>query len=148
MTTFALSRIGQIAVNVQDLERATAFYRDQLGLRFLATTGLMSFFDADGVRLMLARPEAPELQHPSSILYFEVADVAAAEAELRARGVVFLAGAHKVATLSGIELWMAFFRDSEQNVLALQAHVPVANDAADAADANDTADAADGAGPT
>ncbi len=129
MTTFALSRIGQIAVNVQELERATAFYRDQLGLRFLATTGLMSFFDADGVRLMLARPEAPELQHPSSILYFEVADIAAAEAELRARGVAFLASGHKVATLTGIELWMAFFRDSEQNVLALQAHVPITREA-------------------
>ena len=53
-----LSRIGQIAVSVSDIDRATEFYRDTLGMRFLfsAPPG-MSFFDCDGVRLMLTLPE-------------------------------------------------------------------------------------------
>src|SRR3979409_1441108 len=50
----SLSRIGQIFVNVKDIERATAFYRDILGMTFLfAAPPSMAFFDCDGVRLML-----------------------------------------------------------------------------------------------
>src|SRR3989304_566244 len=53
-----LSTIGQIAVQVQDLDRAVAFYRERLRLPFLfqAPPGL-AFFAAGGVRLMLSRPE-------------------------------------------------------------------------------------------
>jgi hypothetical protein len=34
-----LSNIGQIANHVQDVERATAFYRDTLGIPFLFSAG-------------------------------------------------------------------------------------------------------------
>src|SRR5438132_12825495 len=70
-----ISRIGQIAINVRDLDRATAFYRDTLGLPFLFSAGKLTFFDCGGVRLMLSRPERPDLDHPSSILYFVVPDI-------------------------------------------------------------------------
>ena len=70
-----ISRLGQIAINVHDLDRATAFYRDTLGLPLLFTTGALSFFDCGGVRLMLSPPEKPEFDHPSSILYFAVPDI-------------------------------------------------------------------------
>jgi catechol 2,3-dioxygenase-like lactoylglutathione lyase family enzyme len=73
-----ISRIGQIAINVHDLNRATAFYRDTLGLRLLFTAGKLAFFDCGGVRLMLDTPEKPEFDHPSSILYFAVTDIKAA----------------------------------------------------------------------
>ena len=50
----SLSRIGQIFVNVHDLDRAIAFYRDVLGVRFLfQAPPNMAFFDCDGIRLML-----------------------------------------------------------------------------------------------
>ena len=53
-----LSKIGQIAIGVSDIDIATEFYRDTLGMRFLfsAPPG-MSFFDCDCVRLMLTLPE-------------------------------------------------------------------------------------------
>jgi hypothetical protein len=35
----------------------------------------MAFFDCVGIRLMLAIPERPDLDHPSSILYFKVPDI-------------------------------------------------------------------------
>src|SRR5258708_11670291 len=60
--------IGQISIIVADLERATAFYRDVLGLPLLFTAPKLAFFDCGGVRLMLGRAETPELDHPSSIL--------------------------------------------------------------------------------
>ncbi len=118
-----LRRIGQIAVNVRDLERATAWYRDQLGLVHLFGAGSMSFFDVAGTRLMLSLPSAPEFDHPSSILYFDVADIMAAFNTLAGRGVRFEREPFLVAPLASADLWMAFFRDSEGNLLALQCEV-------------------------
>ena len=65
---FALSSIGQVAVNVHDVGKATVFYRDTLGMKFLFAAGDMAFFDCDGVRLMLSAARetgvrSPELDH-------------------------------------------------------------------------------------
>jgi methylmalonyl-CoA/ethylmalonyl-CoA epimerase len=121
-TDFAgLSQIGQIAVNVQDVERATAFYRDTLGMRFLFAFPGLAFFDCGGVRLMLSRAEDPKLDHPASILYYRVADIEATHQALAARGVRFESGPHLVARMPDHELWLAEFNDSEDNILALMA---------------------------
>lgn len=120
---YPLSQIGQIAVTVHDLDRATAFYRDTLGVRFLFQVPTMSFFDCQGVRLMLARPESPEFDHPSSVIYFRVDDIDQAFESLSQRGVD-LTRPHRIADLDGYELWMAFFQDPEGNTLALMAEVP------------------------
>ncbi|HKI85335.1 MAG TPA: VOC family protein [Thermoanaerobaculia bacterium] len=118
-STFALSKLGQIAINVGDLERATAFYRDSLGMRFLFSAPGMAFFDCGGVRLLLGTPEKPEDDHPSSILYFTVPDVREAHQALSARGVELEGEPHLVHRTDSYELWMAFFHDSEGNLLAL-----------------------------
>jgi methylmalonyl-CoA/ethylmalonyl-CoA epimerase len=47
----ALTRIGQIAINAYDVDRATAFYRDVLALPRLFRAGQLSFFNCGGVRL-------------------------------------------------------------------------------------------------
>jgi methylmalonyl-CoA/ethylmalonyl-CoA epimerase len=121
-TDFAgLSQIGQIAINVQDVERATAFYRDTLGMRFLFAFPGLAFFDCGGVRLMLSRAEDPKLDHPASILYYRVADIEATHQALAARGVRFERGPHLVARMPDHELWLADFYDSEDNILALMA---------------------------
>jgi|SRR5579862_600135 len=67
--SLGIMRVGQIAVPVHDVGRATAFYRDVLGLPFLFSAGQLAFFDCGGVRLMLDKPEKAEFDHPSSILY-------------------------------------------------------------------------------
>lgn len=116
----ALLDIRQIAVNVHDLDRAVAFYRDVLGLTFLfAAPPQLAFFDCGGVRLMLAPPERPEYDHPGSILYYRVADIAASHAALVARGMHFDAEPHMVARMPDHELWLAFGKDSEGNALGL-----------------------------
>jgi len=119
-----ISRIGQIAINVRDLERATAFYRGKLGLPLLFTAGKLAFFDCGGVRLMLETPEKPEFDHPGSILYFAVPDIAAAHRQMLASGVRFEDEPHMIAKMADHDLWMTFFRDSEQNLLALMSEVP------------------------
>lgn len=120
---FGLTRLGQIAVTARDLDRATAFYRDTLGLPFLFRAPNLAFFDCAGVRLMLGIPEGAAFDHPSSILYFTVGDLDAAYAALAARGVTFTDRPHLVATMPDHELWMAFFTDTEGNTLALMSEV-------------------------
>lgn len=121
---FALSAIGQIAVNAHDLPRAIAFYRDILRLPFLFAASKLAFFDAGGVRLMLDVAEQPEFDHPSSILYFRVPGIRGAYQALVERGVRFLDPPKLIARLEDHEVWMAFFRDSEANLLALMAEQP------------------------
>jgi predicted enzyme related to lactoylglutathione lyase len=121
---FGLSQIGQIAVTAHDVPRAVAFYRDILGLRFLFQPGEnLAFFDAAGVRLMLTLPTSPELDHPSSILYFKVADIHQAHATLAGRGAEILGPPRLVARLPDHELWMFGFKDSEGNTLQLMSEV-------------------------
>jgi predicted enzyme related to lactoylglutathione lyase len=122
---FGLSQIGQIAVNAHDLDRATAFYRDKLGMKLLfAVPPRMSFFDCAGIRLMLSLPDKPEFDHASSIIYFNVEDIQQAVAVLKERGVQFEEEPEFVADMGSYDLWMAAFRDSENNLLALQSNVP------------------------
>ncbi len=115
----SLSKIGQISVPVHDIQRATAFYRDQLGMSHLFTATNLSFFDCGGIRLMLSVPERPEFDRPATILYYLVDDISKTSGELSARGVRFEQGPHLLARMPDHELWMAFFRDAEDNLLAL-----------------------------
>jgi predicted enzyme related to lactoylglutathione lyase len=121
----SLGKIGQISVTVHDLERATAFYKDTLGMKHLfSVPPKMAFFDCDGIRLMLAIPERPDLDHPSSILYFKVADIATAYDALMKRGVRFEGKRILVAPMETYDLWLTEFRDWENNVLALMCEKP------------------------
>jgi predicted enzyme related to lactoylglutathione lyase len=122
---FGLSAIEQIAVNAHDIERATAFYRDKLGMKHMfSVPPNLAFFDCDGIRLMLSLPAKPEFDHRSSIIYFNVADLQLAHTTLSERGVQFEEGPTFVADMGTYDLWLASFRDSENNILALMSHVP------------------------
>jgi catechol 2,3-dioxygenase-like lactoylglutathione lyase family enzyme len=122
--SFGLTQIGQIAVPVSDVDRAIAFYRDTLGMRFLfkAPPGL-GFFDCGGVRLMLDAPAKAQANNYSSVIYYKVSDLKSAFETLSARGVVFDAKPHLIAKMPDHELWMAFFRDPDRNLLALMSEV-------------------------
>ena len=139
-----LNSIGQIAIGVSDIDRATAFYRDTLGMRFLfSAPPSMSFFDCGGVRLMLTVPEggadepksdnvadlAASDDHPrriahGSAIYFTVLDVRQATETLRSRGVRFVGEPHVIHRTDTYDLWMSFFTDPDGNTLALMAEVP------------------------
>jgi methylmalonyl-CoA/ethylmalonyl-CoA epimerase len=119
-----VSRLGQVQIRAHDVERAATFYEDVLGLKqlFKAPPGL-AFFDCGGVRLMIDRPEKPEFDHPSSVLYFAVPDIQAAHAQLKQSGVRFEDEPHLIARMPDHDLWMTFFRDSEENLMALMSEV-------------------------
>lgn len=122
--SFGLSTIRQIAVNAHDLERATSFYRDSLGIKHLfSVPPKLAFFDCAGIRLMVSLPEKPEFDHPSSILYFKVDNIQQATQTLTERGVHFEELPVLVANMGSYDLWIASFRDSENNLLALMSEV-------------------------
>ena len=120
-----LSQIGQIFVNVKDLERAIAFDRDMLGMRFLFTAPPgMAFFECGDIRIMLGRADRPEIDHPASIIYYKVDDIEKVYEVFHARGVEFIVKPHLVAPMPTYDLWLADFKDSEGNILALMSEVP------------------------
>ena len=116
------TRLHQVSQRAHDLDRAVAFYRDVLGYPLVARfdpPGL-AFFDLGNTRLLL------EAAAPSVVLYLEVDDLAVAHRDLVAAGVIIVAEPHLIHHdeagqfgPTGGEEWMAFFRDSEDNLLAL-----------------------------
>lgn len=126
-----LGPLGQIAVTVRQIERATNFYATAMGLRLLFRAGGLSFFDCGGLRLMLSEPEgtigpvaadAPPVEPtrpPAFVLYFKVDDIDAAQRALAGRGVPFISSPHVVARLPDHDLWLTDFHDNEGNTFAL-----------------------------
>ena len=55
----------------------------------------------------------------TSVLYFFVPDIDATKSELVGKGVTFIDEPHMIAKMPDHELWLAAFRDSEGNMLAL-----------------------------
>lgn len=112
--------INQIHVSVDDIEAAITFYRDVLGLDFLfdVPEQSMAFFDVDGVRLYLGRPESAEFQS-APLVYFAVEDIDAEYLRLESNDVEFVDAPHKVHATDDYELWMAFFKTPAGHINAL-----------------------------
>jgi methylmalonyl-CoA/ethylmalonyl-CoA epimerase len=121
---FGLSRIGQISLAVQDVDRAEAFYRDVLLLRELFRFGDLAFFDCAGVRLLLEKASDLARVSHSSPIYFICHDIALAVRELERRGVAFTSKPHLIAPMEDHDLWMAFFEDPDGHILALMHEAP------------------------
>lgn len=132
-TSDTVAGLQQVAQHVDDLDRAVGFYRDVLGLRLITRfdpPGL-AFFDLGGPRLLL------EAAAPSALLYLRVADVIEATDRLRAAGVAIEGEPHLIHAdrdglfgTAGEEEWMAFFRDSENNLVGLSSARPAQSGAA------------------
>ena len=121
---FGLGRIGQIHVRVRDVDRAVAFYKDTLGMKYLFQVPKMAFFQCGEVTIMLGIPEEAQFDHPASIIYYLVDDIQGIFETLSRRGVSFKGVPHLIHKAPDHDLWMAFFSDSEENMAALMSHVP------------------------
>jgi methylmalonyl-CoA/ethylmalonyl-CoA epimerase len=125
----AVTHLRQVAQHVEDLDRAVAFYRDVVGLDFIARfdpPGL-AFFDLGSSRLLL------DAGAPPALLYLGVDDVVAMTGQLRDAGVTIESEPHVIHVDEaghfgppGQAEEMAFFRDSEDNLVGLAARRAVA----------------------
>ena len=119
-TEYALSEIRQIAITVRDVSTALPFYRDVLGLTFLFSPAPnLAFLSAGGVRLMLTPPQGAGTIGHNSILYFKVTDIAATHAAIVARGAKNERAPQLTARMPDHELWVAFVRDPDDNLVGL-----------------------------
>ena len=124
VTSPAVSEIGQIAIVVSDVARATEFYRDVLGLKFLFAAGPnLAFLTAGGVRLMLTTTQGAGEVGKNSILYFKVDDLSATHAAILARGARNERAPALTAKMPDHELWIAFVRDPDGNLVGLMSEV-------------------------
>lgn len=115
-----LLSIGQISVPVHNLEQATEFYQNVLRLDLIfEVPGMMSFFECGGIRLVLSVPTSAEYDHPSSLIYYRVDNIDQAAKTLKSKQVEFLQDPHAVGRMGDKEVWMAFFKDPDGNVLAI-----------------------------
>ena len=123
-TDLRLGPLGQVSMHIRDVARAEQFYGDTLGLPHVFTFGDLAFFDLGGVRLYLQRSD-DEKWRSSSCLYFLVDDIHAAWDALKAKGVHTTGAPHNIYTddQTGVEEWMAFFEDTEGNMLAIMSRV-------------------------
>jgi catechol 2,3-dioxygenase-like lactoylglutathione lyase family enzyme len=124
---FGLDCIGQIHISVEDIPRAVEFYRDVLGMKFLfAVPGQpMAFFDCGGVRLYLGKPSSPQYRS-SPLIYYRVTSIESAFEVLRLRGVKFDSNPHVVHKTPTSELWMAGFRDPDDNNILIMSDLSTA----------------------
>lgn len=115
-----LAEISQIAITVRSVAEATTFYRDVLGLKFLFGAGPnLAFLAAGSVRIMLTTPQGHGEVGKNSTLYFKVADLAATHATVVARGAANERAPQLTAKMPDHELWMAFVRDPDGNLVGL-----------------------------
>ena len=120
-----LSQIGQIALAVSNTDRSEAFYETTLGLRKLYRYGDLVFFDCAGVRLMLSPPEHGQAVEPGQgAIYFRVADLGLAVANLKAKGTPIVGEPHLLAPMPDHDLWMAFLRDPDGHLIGLMMEAP------------------------
>lgn len=111
-------------VPAEDQRRALAFYTEVLGVRFVRDDGFALVCETGGTMLRIVEPRdfAPQ---PFTVLGWEVADLDAEIARLRAAGVRF---EHFGLAEEG-EAWtapngdrVAWFHDTEGNLLSLSRH--------------------------
>jgi catechol 2,3-dioxygenase-like lactoylglutathione lyase family enzyme len=112
-----VERTDFVSVPVTDMERATRFYEETLGLPKISTGGFPEFQLGENVSLYLLDMEAvgssftaPHTAH----LALRVPDVAETRQELESRGVAF-----EGDVLDTGVCHMAFFRDPDGNQLML-----------------------------
>jgi Lactoylglutathione lyase and related lyases len=114
-----LTGILQIAISVENVERAIAFYRDVLELKYLMSGPNMAFFDCGGVRLYLASEAGAEWAGSNSNVYFRTKDMPRLLLSLKEKKVAIHQEPQIIASMPDHDLWLMWIRDSEQNLLGI-----------------------------
>ena len=122
--TVHFDKIGQIALTVTDITRSKDFYQNTLGMNFLFDAGSMAFFQCGDVRFMIGTSEDSS-PRGGTLLYFKVPDIQQTCEFLKEKGVVFHQRPHLVAKMPSHELWLAFIKDPDDNILGIMSEVPL-----------------------
>jgi catechol 2,3-dioxygenase-like lactoylglutathione lyase family enzyme len=114
-----LTGILQVAIPVRDIRRASHFYREVLGFRFLFEGPNMAFFDCAGVRLYLDANQGPAQPGDNTLLYFRTSAMEQQAALFQERNVTIFREPHVIASMPHQDIWLMWIRDSEENLLGI-----------------------------
>lgn len=121
-----INSIGQIAIAVSNIKKATEFYRDKLGLNLLfEVPSGMAFFDCGGVRLMVTEKNGDEKDHNTSVIYYRVDDMDTTTKNLKVNGITFTREPQMAVKMPDHELWIGFLRDPDENLIGIMSEVPL-----------------------
>jgi predicted enzyme related to lactoylglutathione lyase len=129
MSDAKIQGIQQVALTVKSLKQGVEFYRDTLGLSLMFETNGMAFFNVGGIRLMIGEAERGADMKPGggSVVYFTVADVRKATAELQKKGIEFPGKVETVNRTPTHDLLLSIFKDPDGNLLAYMGETPRAS---------------------
>ena len=114
-----LTGVLQLAIPVSNIERATAFYRDSLGFRFLMNAPNMAFLDCGGIRIYLdANPGVSEAGK-NTLIYFRAQNIDRAHSTFKESGITVVQPPQIIASLPDRDIWLMWIRDSESNLLGV-----------------------------
>ena len=127
MTTQNPSHIGQIGITVSDVAKVLPFYKDVLRLEFLFEAGAnLAFLQSGDTRIMLSTALGSTTEPgKNSILYFKVSDIEQTVEAMVQRGGTAERGAEMAAQMPDHELWLAFLRDPDGNLVGLMEEKPL-----------------------
>jgi catechol 2,3-dioxygenase-like lactoylglutathione lyase family enzyme len=114
-----LTGVTQIGISVRDIDRATAFYRDTLGLPLLMNSPNMAFLDCGGVRLYLDGNPGSAEAGGNFLIYLRTSNIDQAHASLQQQGVDVHKEPHTIAKLPDRDILLMWIRDSESNLLGI-----------------------------
>ena len=78
-----------------------------------------------GIKLMLTTLQGPEQDHKTSVIYYQVDDIEQASKQLKAKNVLFEREPQLAVNMPDHDLWMAFLRDPDNNLIGLMAEMPL-----------------------
>jgi catechol 2,3-dioxygenase-like lactoylglutathione lyase family enzyme len=108
-------------------DAALRFYTEVLGFRLISDDAYALAFDTHGALLRIGKAEQFQPAH-GTVLGWEVEDIQAAVADLKAKGAVFERFPNMAADENAVFTFptgdkVAWFRDPERNLLSLSQHV-------------------------
>ena len=127
MNQSPISHIGQIGITVSDVSKVLPFYKDVLRLDFLFEAGPnLAFLQSADTRIMLSTALGSTTEPgKNSILYFKVEDIEQSYEAMVQRGGTAERGPELAATMPDHELWLAFLRDPDENLVGLMEEKPI-----------------------
>ncbi|MEM9774729.1 MAG: VOC family protein [Chloroflexota bacterium] len=113
--------IGQIGITVSNVEKVFPFYKDILEIPFLFSAGpQLAFLQAGDTRIMLSEALGSNTAPgKNSILYLRADDIETSYEKMVEKGATAERGPELAAKMPDHELWLAFLRDPDGNLVGL-----------------------------